>query len=80
MLDALFRRVSPTLVVNFGPVLSAEALVLQRLVVHVKLLHHVVVELVPPTASAAAVKERERGENNQRMTDEEEEEEGVDLR
>lgn len=60
MLDAAFRRVSPTLVVNFGPVLSAEALVLQRLVVHVKLLHHVVVELVPPTASAAAVKERER--------------------
>lgn len=41
-----------TLVVNFGTVLSTEALVLQSFVVHVKLLHHVVVELVPASAGA----------------------------
>lgn len=58
---------SHTLVVNFGPVLSAEALVLQRLVVHVELLHHVVVELVPPAAGAAAV-QRER-KKKQRMNE-----------
>jgi len=48
------RRGGLTLVVHFGPVLSAEALVLQSLVVHVELLHHVVVELVPVAPSAAA--------------------------
>lgn len=49
---------SLTLVVNFGAVLSTEALVLQGFIVHVKLLHHVVVELVPTSAGTTTKRQR----------------------
>ncbi len=48
--------VSLTLVVNFGTVLSTKALVLQSFIVHVKLLHHVVIELVPTSSGATTEK------------------------
>lgn len=49
-----------TLVVNFGTVFSTEALVFQSFIVHVKLLHHGVVELVPASTGAATKGEGQR--------------------
>lgn len=42
-----------TLVIHFRSVLSSKALILQGLIVHVELLHHVIVEFVPASPSAA---------------------------
>jgi len=58
------QRQSLTLVIDFGTVLSTEALVLQSLIVHIKLLNHVVVELVPaptgiPTVRQTGSKDKE---------------------
>ncbi len=56
-----------TLVINFRTVLSTKALVLQSFIIHIKLLHHVVVELVPTSTSATTKrkgqKKMEGGQN-----------------
>lgn len=66
----LFRYKSHTLVINFGTVLSTEALVLKRFIIHIELLHHVVIELVPSSTGAAA----EKREQNQRTKESKKEE------
>lgn len=49
---------SLTLVINFGTILSSKALILQSFIIHIKLLHHVVVELVPTSPSTATKRQR----------------------
>lgn len=47
-----------TLVIDFGAVLSSKALVLQSFIIHIKLFHHIVIELVPTSPSTAPERQR----------------------
>lgn len=47
-----------TLVIDFGAIFSSKALVLKSFIIHIKLFHHVVVELVPTSPGATTETQR----------------------